>query len=42
MVEEEHAMHYGVLMDPSTRWLENLLWHEYKECDLYDSFDETG
>ncbi len=35
LVEEEHVTQYGSLIDPSSTWLEMLLWHEYTECYLY-------
>ncbi len=35
LVEEEHVTQYEDLMDPSSTWLEMLLWHEYNECYLY-------
>lgn len=41
LVEEEHVSQYGSLIDPSSTWLECLLWHEYCECYLYWSCYKT-
>lgn len=41
LVEEEHVTQYESLIDTSTSWLEQLLWHEYCECYLYWSCYET-
>ena len=43
MIEEQHVIGYGSLLDPSCTWLENWVMHEYAECYLYWSCyqDET-
>ena len=41
MIEEQHVSHYGSLLNPHLTWLENLLLHQYVECYLYWSCQET-
>jgi uncharacterized C2H2 Zn-finger protein len=37
-IEEQHVTQYESILDPTTTWLANLVWHEYNECWLYYSF----
>jgi hypothetical protein len=37
-IEEQHVSHYESILDPSSTWLENLVFHEYNECWIYYSF----
>jgi rubrerythrin len=39
-IEEQHVTQYESILDPTTTWLANLVWHEYNECWLYYSFME--
>ena len=41
MIEEQHVSQYEALMNPELTWLEGLLWHEYTECYLYWSCEQT-
>ena len=41
MIEEQHVTQYEALMNPHLTWLECLLWHEYTECYLYWSCEQT-
>jgi hypothetical protein len=39
-IEEQHVSHYESMLDPTTTWIANLVFHEYNECWLYWSFME--
>jgi hypothetical protein len=39
-IEEQHVSHYESILDPTTTWIANLVFHEYNECWLYWSFME--
>jgi len=41
MIEEQHVTQYESLMNPNMTWLECMLWHEYAECYLYWSCQQT-
>ena len=41
MIEEQHVTQYEALMNPNMTWLECMLWHEYAECYLYWSCEQT-
>ena len=41
MIEEQHVTQYESLMNPNMTWLECMLWHEYTECYLYWSCQQT-
>lgn len=41
MIEEQHVTQYEALMDAGATWLECLLMHEYAECYLYWSCEQT-
>ena len=41
MIEEQHVTQYEALMNPEMTWLECLLMHEYTECYLYWSCEQT-
>ena len=41
MIEEQHVSQYEALMPPDMTWLECLLMHEYAECYLYWSCEQT-
>ncbi len=41
MIEEQHVSQYGSLVDVNCSWLENWLMHEYTECYLYYSCEES-
>ena len=41
LIEEQHVSQYEALMDAGTTWLECLLMHEYVECYLYWSCQQT-
>jgi hypothetical protein len=38
MIEEQHVTQYESLIDPLETWLEQLVFHEYLEVYLYNSF----
>ncbi|MDO5379028.1 MAG: hypothetical protein Q4G52_11905 [Clostridia bacterium] len=41
MIEEQHVTQYEALMNPALTWLESLLMHEFTECYLYWSCEQT-
>lgn len=41
MIEEQHVTQYEALQDPTMTWMEKLLMHEYTECYLYWSCEQT-
>ena len=41
MIEEQHVTQYEALSDPNPPWAECLLMHEYTECYLYWSCEQT-
>ena len=41
MIEEQHVTQYEALQSPEMTWLECMLWHEYAECYLYWSCEQT-
>ena len=41
MIEEQHVTQYEALQNPNMTWLQNLLMHEYVECYLYWSCEQT-
>lgn len=41
MIEEQHVTQYEALQNPNLTWLECLLMHEYTECYLYWSCEQT-
>ena len=41
MIEEQHVTQYEALQAVPTTWLEGLLMHEYTECYLYWSCEQT-
>ncbi|MGN0995761.1 MAG: hypothetical protein ACI4PG_02530 [Candidatus Ventricola sp.] len=41
LIEEQHVSQYEALMDAGATWLECLLMHEYVECYLYWSCQQT-
>ena len=41
MIEEQHVTQYEALQNPNMTWLECMLWHEYAECYLYWSCEQT-
>ena len=41
MIEEQHVTQYEALMNPNMTWLECMLCHEYAECYLYWSCEQT-
>lgn len=41
MIEEQHVTQYESLMNPSLTWLESMLMHEFTECYLYWSCEQT-
>ena len=41
MIEEQHVTQYEALQDPNMSWLQGLLMHEYVECYLYWSCEQT-
>ena len=41
MIEEQHVTQYEALQNPNMTWLECMLMHEYTECYLYWSCEQT-
>ena len=41
MIEEQHVSQYEALQNPDMSWLECMLMHEYVECYLYWSCEQT-
>lgn len=41
MIEEQHVTQYEALMNPALTWLECMLMHEFTECYLYWSCEQT-
>lgn len=41
MIEEQHVTQYEALKNPGLSWLQELLMHEYTECYLYWSCEQT-
>ena len=41
MIEEQHVSQYEALQNPDMTWLSCMLWHEYAECYLYWSCEQT-
>ncbi|MBP3656752.1 MAG: hypothetical protein J6K32_08670 [Clostridia bacterium] len=41
MIEEQHVSQYEALQNPDLSWLECMLMHEYTECYLYWSCEQT-